>query len=102
MQNVYTYITCGSANVLHAGRKILLPVVSHHFQKPESPTHTLPLRTLEGIKNDHSRYVAAGSDIRKAKSFNNAIHAPLLNVDLDQVRMYVALSRIWDKVITYF
>lgn len=43
------------------------------------------LRTLAGIRHDHTRYVAAGGDIRKAKHFNNVIHQPMFDVELDQV-----------------
>ena len=39
---------------------------------------------LAGIRHDHTQYVAAG-DIRKAKHFNNVIHQPMFDVELDQV-----------------
>ena len=42
-------------------------------------------RTLAGIEQDHARFLAAGGDIRRAKHFNNVIHRPIFNIELDQV-----------------
>ena len=72
---------------------------SNNLKAPPTPC---PLRTLEGIKDDYAHYSAAGSDIWKAKSFNNVIHAPLFNVDLDQVYiMYASFSKILDWGLTF-
>ena len=45
-----------------------------------------PARSLESLKSDHQRFVEAGSNIKNAKEFNNAIREPFFSIPLDQVR----------------
>ena len=49
----------------------------------QRPAH--PARTLAGLRADHARFVASGSDIRKAKLFNNVIYSPKVDIEIDQV-----------------
>ena len=42
-------------------------------------------RTLSSIKSDYERFCANGSDIKKAKHFNNVIDVTFFDVELDQV-----------------
>ena len=49
----------------------------------QRPAH--PARTLAGLRADHARFVASGSDIRKAKLFNNVIYSPKFDIEVDQV-----------------
>ena len=51
----------------------------------KTPLGSYPLRTLAGIKQDHTHFVQAGGDIRKAKHFNNVIQQPIFDVEIDQV-----------------
>ena len=37
------------------------------------------------------KFKAAGGDLKKAKEFNNVIHAPLFNIPIDQVKIHVYL-----------
>ncbi len=49
------------------------------------PPTPLQLRTTQGICEDHDRFVADGSQHKRAKYYNNAIREPLFkNVPLDQ------------------
>ena len=50
----------------------------------QRPAH--PARTLAGLRADHAaHFVASGSDIRKAKLFNNDIYSPKFDIEIDQV-----------------
>lgn len=55
---------------------------------PRAERNRSPSRTLDSIKADHARYCAAGSDLNKAKLFNNAIGTNILDIDIDQVNHY--------------
>lgn len=37
------------------------------------------------------KFKAAGGDLKKAKEFNNVIHAPFFNIPIDQVKIHVYL-----------
>lgn len=42
-------------------------------------------RTLASIKADHDRYNADGSNLKKAKFFNNVIDTTFFDIEVDQV-----------------
>ena len=42
-------------------------------------------RTVQGIIDDHERFVNAGGDIRKAKEYNNCIAKPFFDIPISQV-----------------
>ena len=44
-------------------------------------------RTLDSLKDDNRRFIEAGADKKDAKSFNNSIQSPILNIDLKQVAL---------------
>lgn len=44
-----------------------------------------PARSLESLRSDHQKFVNAGSQLKQAKEFNNAIHEPFFDIPLDQV-----------------
>lgn len=44
-----------------------------------------PLRTLASITTDHNRYCTAGSNLKKAKEYNNVIGTTFLDIEIDQV-----------------
>ena len=46
-------------------------------------------RTLSSIKGDYERFCANGSNIKRAKQFNNVIDALFFDIDLDQVSLIV-------------
>ncbi|XP_031571701.1 uncharacterized protein LOC116305861 [Actinia tenebrosa] len=44
-----------------------------------------PSRTIETLKEDNKWFIEAGSNIKKAKMFNNAIRPPLFDIPIEQV-----------------
>ena len=42
-------------------------------------------RTVEGILNDHQKFLSAGGNLKKAKLFNNCISKPFFNIPISQV-----------------
>ena len=50
-------------------------------------------RTLSSIKSDYERFCANGSDIKKAKHFNNVIDVTFFDVELDQVSLVILLKK---------
>ena len=47
-----------------------------------------PARSVESIQNDYQRFVDDGSQLRRAKEFNNAIGEPFFSIPLDQVNYF--------------
>lgn len=43
-------------------------------------------RTVQGIVDNHKRFMQAGGDIKKAKEYNNCISEPFFFIPLSQVR----------------
>jgi hypothetical protein len=62
-----------------------------------------PKRTVEHIIADNEKYKKAGSPLKKAKAFNNAIGKPFFNVPLTQVRMLytILIQFLTDKYTMY-
>ncbi len=44
-------------------------------------------RTLDSIKADHTRFCTAGSDLSKAKLYNNVISTTIFDIEVDQVKV---------------
>ena len=42
-------------------------------------------RSVEGIFDDHDRFVKAGGDPKKVKEFNNCLTKPFFSIPLSQV-----------------
>lgn len=42
-------------------------------------------RTLTSIKDDHDRYCVDGSNLKKAKEYNNVIGTTFFDIEIDQV-----------------
>ena len=55
------------------------------MKKPKEVRNPSEKRSLESLKIDYNRFVADGSNLKRAKEFNNVIDEPLFNVPLDQV-----------------
>ena len=55
------------------------------MQKLHGP---FPPRTLQTLEADYSNFIANGSDLKKAKLFNNVIDEPLFKVPINQVNFH--------------
>lgn len=60
-------------------------IKSADMKIPLSSRGAATKRTVQGIKDDHQRFLEAGGDIKKAKEFNNCILEPLFDIPLSQV-----------------
>ena len=59
-------------------------IKSANMKIPLSSRGAATKRTVQGIKDDHQRFLAAGGDITIAKEFNNCILEPLFDIPLSQ------------------
>ncbi len=76
--------------LLSAGRHCCLWCTVSYDQLQTPPgQRTVPAvaRTLATMKEDHDRFVKKGSDLKQAKFCNNVIRMPLLDIELDHVRI---------------
>ena len=55
--------------------------------KTEFQTSTVhgPLRSLQLLRADHEKFVAAGSALSSAKHYNNVIRSPILPIELEEI-----------------
>ncbi len=54
-------------------------------KKPTKPTDTINQRSLQGIKDDHKRFLDDGGNLKNAKLFNNVICPNFFDIELEQV-----------------
>ena len=57
--------------------------VKMHLLKDQRGSVTV--RSLEHLHSKLAEFEAAGGDLKKAKEYNNVIHAPLFNIPINQV-----------------
>lgn len=57
------------------------------LELPSANRSKVDCRTLEKINEDHMKFVQHGSNIKKAKYFNNCPMEALFDIPLDQVCM---------------
>ena len=60
-------------------------IKSSDMRTPLSSRGESTRRTVQGIIDDHERFVKAGGDIRKAKEYNNCIAKPFFDIPISQV-----------------
>ena len=61
---------------------------SADLKTPPDQTKKQPeLRTLQGMKDDHKRFVEAGEVHDNVKLFNNCLRGPFFDIPLDNVSL---------------
>lgn len=58
-----------------------------------------PERTIETLKEDNKRFINAGSNIKKAKLFNNAIRPPLFDIPVEQVGKVMYIYTVYNIIM---
>lgn len=88
------YGLSGASGMLNVATCIAIMVkIGRHFchityeesQNSRSIRGRFAACTLESIRSDHLRFVAAGNDLKKAKLFNNAIVDHFFDIPIDHV-----------------
>lgn len=69
------------------------------LQEPRDERGRYAARTLETIKADHQRFVADGSNLKKAKLFNNAITDHFFDIPVDHVCMLQYTAKLFKNLI---
>lgn len=79
--NMYIY-------VLSLGRHncLFCHICSSDLKIPLSVCNKSPARSLDTLKADYDKFTSCGSDLRKAKHYNNVIRPALFNIPLENVR----------------
>ena len=77
-------------------------VTSKELKTPCEVRGHSPLQTLETMKSDLEHFETAGSDVSKAKLFNNVISPCLFDISLDQVNSTISLVHIALSLLASF
>lgn len=67
-------------------------ILNTQLKQPLHERKLMPKRTLELIYNDNKDYQKAGSKLKEAKEYHNAIDKPLFDVPITQVRSCVLIN----------
>ena len=48
-------------------------------------------RTLQGLKEDHHKFLTAGGNVKRAKFFNNAMSPLMFDLEIEQVIIIIIM-----------
>lgn len=71
-------------------------VIAIKMQLPKDQRGPVTVRTLQHLAEMLTAFEAAGGHLKKAKEFNNVIHAPLFNIPIDQVNMWFLAKNVYN------